>query len=155
MKSLLTFSIACLLGLATADRVAATATSGTHQHTPPAVVPAPARTGQRYATDAPLREGMGRIRQSVLALEHAQHGPIGPEHAVLLADGIKRDVDFLIANCKLEPAADAALHGIIARLLQGAAALKADARDVPAIKLMRAAVADYALVFDDPVPAAN
>lgn len=156
MKSLITFSVACLLGVAaTTCSVTASASSRTHQHAPAAAVPAPVHVGQRFATDAPLREGMGRIRQSVLALGRAEHGGIGAEQVALRVDGIERDVKFLIANCKLEPAADAALHGIIARLLQGAAALKADAKDVAAISLMRAAVADYAITFDHPVPAAD
>ncbi len=157
MKPLMSFSVACLFGLAMpAGMAAATTSSATHQHTSSATVPAQAgRSGQRFATDAPLREGMARIRQSMQALGHYEHGHLGPERAVQLADSIEQDVRFLIANCKLEPAADAALHGIIARLLQGAAALKADAKDLPAIEPMRAALADYALTFDDPVVAAD
>lgn len=117
-------------------------------HAAPAVARiAPAKG---WTTDAPLREGMGRIRQAVDALGHYEKGHMGAEQAVVLAGDIERDVNFLIANCKLDPAADAALHAIIAKLLQGAHALKTDPSNLAAIAPMRAAVAEYGRTFDDP-----
>jgi hypothetical protein len=103
-----------------------------------------------WATDAPLREGMGRIRTSVAALDHSEHGHLGAEQTVTLAGNIEKDVNFLIANCKLDPDADAALHGIISKLLKGAHALKSNPADLAAIAPMREAVAEYAATFDDP-----
>ena len=118
-----------------------------HAAAPTAAKPAPAKG---WATDAPLRAGMGRIRQAVDALGHYERGHMGAEQAVVLAGNIEADVNFLIANCKLDPAADAALHGIIAKLLQGAHALKANPSDLAAIAPMREAVAEYGRTFDDP-----
>lgn len=112
-----------------------------------AAKPAPANG---WATDAPLREGMGRIRLSVEALGHYEQGHMGAEQAVEMAANVEKDVNFLIANCKLDPDADAALHAIIARLLKGAHALKADPADLAAIAPMREAMAEYAATFDDP-----
>lgn len=103
-----------------------------------------------WVTDAPLREGMGRIRLSVDAIGHYEQGHMGAEQAVEMAGNVEQDVNFLIANCKLDPDADAALHGIIAKLLKGAHALKANPADLAAIAPMREAMAEYARSFDDP-----
>ncbi|HEY5780416.1 MAG TPA: DnrO protein [Lysobacter sp.] len=106
--------------------------------------------GQRWATDAPLREGMQGIRIAVDALDHYEHGHMGPDQAVLLADKIEGHVRDMVAHCALAPDADAALHAIIAPLLQGAGALKRDPGNLTVIAPMRKAVADYARQFDDP-----
>ena len=122
-----------------------------HQHeahaaTSPTSTPTP---GKRWATDAPLREGMGRIRKSVEELGHFASGHLSASQANDLAAGIEKDVNFLIANCKLEPEADAALHLIIAKLLQGAQAIKTDPADAKGMELLHAAVADYERSFDE------
>ena len=112
--------------------------------------PGRADPGQRWATDAPLRKGMTEIRTAVDALRHFEHGHIGPEQAATLATRIEGQVAYLVANCTLEPQADAALHAIIAKLLQGAAALKADPDDRTAVATLRRALQDYPRQFDDP-----
>lgn len=117
-----------------------------HHATPPAQPEA----GQRWATDAPLRKGMAEIRAAVGALQHYEHGHIGPEQATTLATRVEGQVAYLVANCRLEPQADAALHAIIAKLLQGAAALKADPKDLAAVATLRQALQDYPRQFDDP-----
>lgn len=122
-------------------------------HTPPATVPstvahdAPA---QRWLADAPLREGMGRIGRTVAAFQHYEHGHMDPGQVTALIANVEQDVQFLVANCKLEPAADAALHSIIAKLLLAAQALKTDPGDQGAIPSMRDALRDYTRQFDDP-----
>lgn len=103
-----------------------------------------------WTTDAPLREGMGRIRLSVDALGHYEQGHMAADQAVEMAGNVEKDVNFLIANCKLDADADAALHGIIAKLLKGAHALKANPADMAAIAPMREAMTEYAATFDDP-----
>jgi hypothetical protein len=110
---------------------------------------APPATAQRWKTDAPLREGMGRIRGAVEGLQHYEHGHMGPEQATELANGIVRDVNFIVANCKLEPSADAALHPIIGALMKNAQALEAAPTDLSAIPPMRAALQDYARQFGE------
>jgi hypothetical protein len=118
-----------------------------HHAPPPATQEAPA---QRWATDAPLREGMAGIRTAVEALGHYEMGHMGPEQAAELAGQIQAHVRDIIANCKLPPDADGALHLIIAPLMQHAAALQADPKKLEAITPMRQALADYARQFDDP-----
>lgn len=130
------------------------ATSTGHEHA--ALKPAPqqfasaAKPSGGWTTDAPLRAGMGRIRESVDALEHYKRGHMGADQALVLAGSIEKDVAYLVANCKLDPAADAALHGIIAKLLKGTGALKQRPDEFAAIDTMREAVAEYGRIFNDP-----
>ena len=149
MKLAVTITAVPLLLLAAMTAPLARAQDG-HQHHAPATAAAPAVPAQRWATDAPLRKGMGQIRTAVDALQHYERGRMGPEQAVALATQIQEQVAYLVANCKLEPQADAALHVIIAPLLQGAQALKAAPTNLAAIAPMREALADYARNFDDP-----
>lgn len=123
----------------------------THAHpATPATAAATSVATQRWKTDPPLREGMGRIRSAVDALQHYEHGHMGPEQALQLAAGMEKDVAFIVSNCKLEPKADAALHPILGTFMQGAQALKAKPTDLTAIPPMRGALQDYARLFDDP-----
>lgn len=150
-----TAAVAALLCLAASQPALAQA----HAHRDPGHVPAtPAAARpatQRYATDAPLRAGMQGIRAAVDALGHYEHGHMGPEQAAILAGNIQDHVNDIIANCKLPPDADAALHAIIVPLATHAAALKADPEKLGEIPPLRQALADYAVRFDDPafVPA--
>ena len=121
-----------------------------HKHHAPAAAVSQEAPAQRYATDAPLRTGMAKIRTAVDALGHYERGHMGAEQAVAFATTIQEQVAYLVANCKLEPQADAALHGIIAKLGAGAQALKTDPADLAAIAPMREALADYRRTFDDP-----
>jgi hypothetical protein len=120
-----------------------------HHPSPPAAQPAQA-PAQRFATDAPLRAGMAGIRTAVAALGHYEMGHMGPEQAAEQAALIQAHVRDIIANCKLPPDADGALHLIIAPLMQHAAALQADPKKLEAIAPMRAALAEYVRQFDDP-----
>ena len=120
-----------------------------HHAPPPAAQPAQA-PAQRFATDAPLRAGMAGIRTAMDALGHYEMGHMAPEQAAEQAARIQAHVRDIIANCKLPPEADAALHVIIAPLMQHAAALQADPKKLEAIAPMREALAAYARQFDDP-----
>src|SRR5690606_4196862 len=111
--------------------------------------------GQRYATDAPPRKGMADIRMAVAALDHHEHGHMNEQQALATVGIIERAIGDIVANCKLEPEADHALHGVLAKLGKGIAGLKADTGDMSALVPMREAVADYAVLFDDTDAAAD
>jgi hypothetical protein len=112
--------------------------------------PAQPGAGKRWPADAPLRTGMAEIRRAIDALPDDGNRPIGSEQAATLATQVERQVAYLVANCKLEPQADAALHAILARLLQGTAALKSDPNDRAALAMLRQALQEYPRQFDDP-----
>ena len=146
MKSQIAIVLATVLAAAGSSAIA-------HEHEHAAATPATtgsaART-QRFAADATLRKEMQGIRTSVAALEHYGHGHMGPEQAVILATAIEGHVRTIIANCKLPPEADAALHRIIVPLLQDAAALKKAPRDLAPIPRLRRSVDEYDRQFRNP-----
>lgn len=119
-----------------------------HAHEAPQSVAPPA--GQRWATDAPLQDGMGRIRQAVTMLEHLEMGHVDPKQAPGLADQIQSAVNDMIANCKLAPDADAALHGLLVKFIAGADAVRTGPVTLDKLKPMQDALAQYPTQFDDP-----
>lgn len=122
-----------------------------HHRAPPPAAPAKAAApAARYATDATLREEMQGIRGAVAGLEHHAMGHVDQRQALALASQIEDGVRTIIANCKLPPDADAALHAIIAPLMQNAGAFKRDPKNLAVIKPMQDALAAYAKQFDDP-----
>lgn len=149
--SRLRFSAPALV-LALAFTVAPLALAQHHAHGGQAAAarPEPATPGHRHATDAALRKGMADIRVAVGMLGHAEHGHLDAAQVRKLAGNIEAAIGGIVAECKLDPRADAALHGIIGRLGAGVAALKAHPGDAAPVAGMRAALEDYARMFDDP-----
>ena len=103
----------------------------------------------RYATDAPLRENMAGIQQAVVALEHGAHGHLDAAQVTELADKVGGHVREIVAECKLPPDADAALHRIIVPLVQEAGKLKAQPQDLSPVAAMRDALELYDAQFVD------
>lgn len=110
--------------------------------------------GRKWATDAPLRQGMGEIRRAVAQDLHAIHeNRLGPDGYASLAAKIESRVAGIFAQCKLPAAADAQLHVILAALLSGAGQMagksgQGHARD-GAIEVI-GALGRYHEYFDDP-----
>ena len=147
----LLLGLACSPAIAQSDHAAA---HDGHAATPPAAL----AQGQRWPADADLRAGMGRIRAAVDELRHYEMGHMGDARAVVLAEGIGSDIGWIVKHCELAPDADAALHPIIGTLAANASALKSNPGDPAPIASMRAALADYGRLFDDPgvaVPAGD
>lgn len=123
-----------------ADEHAGHATATTALPTPPATP---------WASDAPLREGMRRMHQAVDALGHAERGHLDATQTTAAAQQVQDAANFMFANCKLTPEPDAALHGLLAALLGGATAIKANPGDTSPVASMREAVALYPRMFED------
>ena len=145
MRARIGFTLA--LGLAMAAMPAA---ASRHD---PVHAPAPAKAAaeapaKRFGSDATLRQEMQGIRASVEAFTHYEHGHMGSEQAAALATAIEGHVNTIIANCKLPPDADAALHGIIVPLAQHAGALKQDPADLSHVASMRDALANFDRQFE-------
>ena len=148
----------CLIALALfamAPLASATTTADKHAHdhshqAAAAAADATDAPAQRHAVDAPLQAGMGKIRSAVEGLAHHEMGHLERKQVLIHAQEIEDQVQYLIANCKLDAKADAALHGIIGRLLAGASALKAKPADAAPVAKLRDALADYPRLFDDP-----
>ena len=85
-----------------------------------------------------------------LATIHA--GTMAPSDYAALGAKIEGEVSTIVAECKLEPKADAVLHVIVAELLGAADVLQGKAPGTPAAGAHRAVTAlnDYGRYFDHP-----
>ena len=110
--------------------------------------------GRKWASDEPLRAGMSRIRGLVeqqLGTAHA--GKLTPAQYRELAMQVETEVGGIVANCKLEPKADAMLHLVIADIGAGTDTMAGkNAKARPALGLVKVAQAvnQYGSHFDDP-----
>ena len=110
--------------------------------------------GAKWPIDAPLREGMQRIHSLIEAT--SADATLMPEQATATSNGVRQQVDYLIANCKLSAEADAVLHVLIAELFAGADALAKPASSAQGLDQIRQALAQYPRYFDHPGwPSAN
>ena len=142
------------LAAGAATLAAAPAQAQTHGHEASAPTRLSLNQGRKWATDAPLRDGMGRIRALVepqLAAAHA--GKLGAAQYAALAGRIETEVGGIVANCKLEPEADAVLHVVIGEIVAGTDAMAgktAPQRPAQGLVQVAKAVNDYAGHFDHP-----
>lgn len=112
-------TIALSLPLATGTALATTASTHDHGHGSPASLELNA--GQKWETDAALRQAMGELRQAVnTALPAVHEGSFANPQYDALGEYTNKQVAYIVENCKLEPQADAQLHIIVADLINGA-----------------------------------
>lgn len=157
MKS---WNLNALLGAVAAAALAATlsgtalAQGAAHDHGAAAPHKLALDAGRKWATDEPLRAGMQRIRALVAPQLQAAHaGKLTPAQYRQLATQVETEVGGIVANCKLEPKADAMLHIVIADMAQGVDAMAGkNARMRPALGLVKVAQAvdQYGGHFDHP-----
>ena len=87
--------------------------------------------GQKWTTDAPLRQGMDNIRGAVAADMKAIHAnKATPKQYAALAAKVNAEVAGIVQNCKLPPEADAQLHIVVAELMGGAEAMQGKEKGV-------------------------
>ena len=110
--------------------------------------------GSKWATDPALRRSMARIRASLAQRLDAAHADrLTPAQYRAVAGEISEQVAYVVRNCKLEPAADAVLHVVIADLLAAADAMNGKTPGtLPRSGFVRAldALDDYAKHFEHP-----
>lgn len=110
--------------------------------------------GRKWPTDAPLRTGMAAIRTAFEGDHAAIHaGTETDAQYEALATRIEQEVQGIIANFHLPPAADATLHHAIADLTRGIGIMrgKDPAREChEGAALVHGALLAYAKYFDDP-----
>lgn len=110
--------------------------------------------GEKWPTDATLRKGMAEIHAAFEADHPAIHARKETDAQYeALAGRIESQVNAIVANCKLPPAADANLHYVIADLLQGVSLMRGQdpqrSRHDGAA-LVHGALRAYGQFFDDP-----
>ncbi|MBC5785374.1 hypothetical protein H8N03_20675 [Ramlibacter sp. USB13] len=134
---------------------AATPASGAHAHEQAAGSPALRLDhGRKWATDAPLRQGMARIRGLVAPQLAAAHGGrLEPADYAALATKIDAEVAAIVKDCRLPPEADGVLHVVLGELLAGTGTLAgrtAGATPVDGLVQVVAAVNTYGRYFEHP-----
>jgi len=133
------------------DRVYAADVHDSHAHdTRHEVAPVPPR-GQLWPTDEPLRAAMSKIRAAVEAAEPAYgRAQLQAEDARALAQVVEQSVAYMVANCRLPPEPDAALHVLIGRMMTAAGSLNRDAGSDAGLPQLVAVMRDYRSSFDHP-----
>lgn len=107
--------------------------------------------GRLWATDAPLREGMERIRAAVAKARQAgaQRG-LNAAQAKTLANAIEDGIAFMVQHCRLEPKADANLHILLERLSAAATVVKANPKAANGLTQMLEVLDAYPRYFNHP-----
>ena len=131
------------------DQHAAPASHDAHvDHSPGPILAA----GRRWRTDEPLRDAMTRIRGAVKRIDPKQ---LQPGNANFLATAVEQDVAYMVSNCRLDPEPDAALHLLIGRMMNAAAALREDPMSDAGLPQLMAVLNEYQATFDHPGWTAN
>lgn len=125
------------------------ATEHKHAHDEHANASLTLNHGKKWQSDAPLRQGMQSISDAVMKnVDAFHHDKLSQPEADKLAQHINNQVTFLVANCKLEPKADATLHVIIGELLSGAEVLKKDSNSMQGMPTLVKALMQYPEYFE-------
>ncbi len=147
-KLLTTFGLA--LGLAAGGIAAEHAAHG-HEHGG-APSKLELKAVKKWPTDATLRAAMGAMRasmQAALPSIHEHH--FSAQQYGSLASKLGAEVVAIVANCRLDPEADAQLHLVISDLLEGIEAMEGKSRktqrEAGALKVV-AALEKYGQTFE-------
>lgn len=81
--------------------------------------------GKRWATDEPLRMAMENIQDVLNPALLANSEALDSADYSRMADSIESEINFMVQNCKLPPAADAELHKLVVMLGQGVHEMRA------------------------------
>jgi hypothetical protein len=105
--------------------------------------------GRKWQTDDVLRRGMGEIRSAMAqSLAPIHQGEFTPAQYDALAGRVQKQLDDVVANCRLPEAADRQLHVVLEQIIDGVAGMKAPTgRDKGAVKIVQA-LGQYGKYFD-------
>ncbi len=110
--------------------------------------------GKQWPTDEALRTGMTSIRQLIEPQLGAIHaGKLTAAQYAELAQKVEGQVGYIVANCKLEPNADAMLHLVIADIGGGVDAMagkNAKVRPAQGAGQVVTALNEYGRYFNHP-----
>lgn len=154
VKKLVAMAILSLGVAGTSAWSASATTTHQHEHANGAAAPGLALDhGAKWAIDEALGKAMGNIRDAVAAaLGQVHDNTLSVSGYKALAGTIRTEVAYMVSNCKLEPAADAQLHLIVADLLDAADKMEMgagnDFRRDGAVQVV-GALENYATYFND------
>jgi len=97
-----------------------------HRHDQAAPAQLTLNKGAKWQGDANMIKGMDGIRAAVAPkIAAIHHNKLPAQDYAALARSVQAEVDFMVANCKLEPAVDAQLHVVLEQVLDGVTAMQA------------------------------
>jgi hypothetical protein len=141
---------ACLVSFAPAQAQAQAQPSHEHGHAEHGAMQIELDHGRLWATDAPLREGMERIRAAVDTALQADAAQLNATQALTLSAAVEDGIAFMVQNCSLEPKADANLHILLGRLSAAAAQVKANPQAADGLPQMLEMLDIYPRRFSHP-----
>lgn len=148
-KTALLFILAAVAGTAVPYAHAAGLTHGHGEHPPKLQL----NNGEKWTTDEALRSNMGTMRAMLGDhLEAIHRGKLTQNEYKQIGARIEQHVGKIVAECKLEPKADAMLHIVVADLTAGADAMQGKTKTAPsagAHKVVEALNA-YGMYFQHP-----
>lgn len=107
--------------------------------------------GAKWQGDDNMLRGMEAIRDAVQTRAEALHsGTLDAAGRKALAGEIMGQVDFIVGNCKLEPAADEQLHIVLGQVIDGAGALEGEGPADAAAATLVGALDAYGAHFEHP-----
>lgn len=110
--------------------------------------------GQKWETDAALRQGMGALHQIVsTGLDDAHANALAANDYKKMSDEIMTQFSYVVENCELEPEADAQLHILLGNIIQGVEVIEgkvSDEQPEDGLVKMAQALNSYGSYFDHP-----
>lgn len=107
--------------------------------------------GNKWPIDKSLHIGMTNINNEIANnLQNIHHEQFTDEQYAKLATTLDKQLSFLFANCQLPPLADAQLHTLLAKVMQGVDTIKHSNNKKQGAVLIIQALQDYPEYFADP-----
>lgn len=127
------------------------ATAQTHDHAAGAGLSLTLNQGRKWQGDDNMVMGMQGIRDAIAARKDAIHaGTLPQADYAALAGEIQAQVEFMVENCKLDPAADEQLHMVLGEVLNGTSALEAGEAPAAGVETIVSALNSYGAHFEHP-----
>ena len=141
----------CMSLFITMPVMAQTSVHDEHQHQGHAASSLSLDQGNKWHSDAPLRQGMQSINEAVInAVPVFHRDALTQSDADALANHINKQVEYMVANCQLTQQADAVLHVFIGDLLAGADQLAKHPTSMQGLPRIVGVLQKYPKYFDQP-----
>lgn len=143
-------ALAVALSLALGVPGIAGAETATHEGHDASALEIVLNNGAKWQGDRNMFTGMAAIRGAIAANVEAIHGgTLSTDAAREMAGAIQAQLDFMLANCVLEPAVDEQFHVVLAQVTEGVSDLEAGNAQDGAVKIVQALNA-YGEHFEHP-----
>ncbi len=106
--------------------------------------------GAKWSIDESLHIGMVNIRQQLmLNLDDIHYNKFSSQQFLALASEFDKQLQYLFENCQLPAKADAQLHVLLAKIIQGNELMKTSQDKKQGAVMIMQALQDYPRYFND------